>query len=442
MIWLPEEVGAHEERKVHRKNLAEGEAPGSAIWKLRLVAQAAVGLPEMGWSISEALFVPLLLKLRLPSHFLTVCWLFSPILGLFLHPIVGAKADLHGRRPFIVVFGLCAAFGLAVMPVCVHIPGGAGLAILAFGLADTGHDLLYTPTVAQMNDVFDAGTSEHRCAVISGFGKLFGLLCASFLESEYAFWLVAGVMAVASFAQLSVPREQMRPPPSPQAGDDRGRLRTPPGFYTVGALQFAGWISLMVYSFYFTGAWAQSLGQEPGTRGFSKAIQQATALLTAGSLWFTAAGAMLPKIVARCGGELEAMVGALVLMALGLGTFDPAEMPLLTSFSAVIVFPVAYQVVARVPYTWVERQPSFEEAVRGRLTGRLTLTLSAAQIVVAVSGGPVAAAAGGELAGSFRIWSFITLIAAGLGFMERVYSCRSVCVTVNEASLKDPLIII
>mmetsp|Transcript_2188 Transcript_2188/g.7559 ORF Transcript_2188/g.7559 Transcript_2188/m.7559 type:complete len:225 (-) Transcript_2188:20-694(-) len=125
-------------------------------------------MPELGWSLSEALFVPLLLKLHLPDRLLTICWLFSPIIGLVMHPVVGAQADIHGRRPFILFFGLVSAAGLAFMLVCAALPDGAVLAILAFGLADSGHDLLYSPTCSQMNDVFDTDESEHRCAVISG----------------------------------------------------------------------------------------------------------------------------------------------------------------------------------------------------------------------------------------------------------------------------------
>mmetsp|Transcript_2187 Transcript_2187/g.7556 ORF Transcript_2187/g.7556 Transcript_2187/m.7556 type:complete len:125 (-) Transcript_2187:351-725(-) len=82
-------------------------------------------MPELGWSLSEALFVPLLLKLHLPDRLLTICWLFSPIIGLVMHPVVGAQADIHGRRPFILFFGLVSAAGLAFMLVCAALPDGA-----------------------------------------------------------------------------------------------------------------------------------------------------------------------------------------------------------------------------------------------------------------------------------------------------------------------------
>mmetsp|Transcript_8978 Transcript_8978/g.31776 ORF Transcript_8978/g.31776 Transcript_8978/m.31776 type:complete len:258 (+) Transcript_8978:480-1253(+) len=204
------------------------------------------------------------------------------------------------------------------------------------------------------------------------------------------------------------------------------RVEIPAGFFVVAALQFAGWLSVMIYSFYFTSAWAQELGTEPGSPEFSKAVRSATLLLIAGSLWFTTAGALLPRFVRLCGGEEEALIVALILLAITLGTFTP-HLKVLSSFCAVIVFPTAYQVVARVPYTWIERQPSFDEADRGRLTGRLTVALSASQIVVSLSGGPVAAATGGRLVGAYRVWAAVSATAALLGIAQRLLRSGGWC---------------
>lgn len=388
-----------------------------ALARRRLAAQVGAGLPELGWSVSEVLFVPLLLKLHVPAHLLTICWLFSPLFGLVLHPLVGAQADIHGRRPFIVLFGLVAAAGLAIMPLCAEVPNGAALAILAFAVADTGHDLLCTPTVAQMNDLFDADDSEHRCAVMAGFGKMFGLLCAACLDSSLAFRVVAGTLALASLLQLAAPREVMCPVDLTEVGcfGPTKRVVPPPGFYAIFMLQFAGWLSVNMYSFYISSAWAQESGAMPGSKSFEDAVSVATTFLMAGAVWFTVVGSLLPKIVALFGGEVEALIAALLAFVFMFSTFSHN---VLTQIGAVFIYPVAYQVIARVPFSWIERQASFDEGDRGQLTGRLTTTLSAAQIVVAVCGGPVTAHFDGRLVGAFRVCAVVVAMLAFAAFVN------------------------
>lgn len=387
-----------------------------------MTAQIAIASPELGWGVTEALVTPLLLSLHVPHALLTLCWLFSPAFGVVLHPIVGHLVDVHGRRPFTILFCVIAALGLTLMTASLGLPKyGAMLAVLAFALADTGHDLLLTPTRAAMNDVFDADTSGQRCAIISGIGRVLGLSCAALFSDTVAFLVVSMLLILVALLQLIAPREVMHPPVAVEVGcfGPERPLKPPVGYTMVWILQLAGWMSLCTICFFGTTVWAQQSGAAPGTHEFSQGVKFATLLFTANGVVFIFAGAAVPHVVRVCGSEERALCGALVALIAVLLTFGRAT-PVVGALGVVILLPMSYQIVANVPYMWVERQPGFDEADRGRLTGTLNASLSVAQTCVALGSGPIAMAAGGKFAASncaVAAFDVLVLLIAVLAFV-------------------------
>mmetsp|Transcript_90216 Transcript_90216/g.269167 ORF Transcript_90216/g.269167 Transcript_90216/m.269167 type:complete len:424 (-) Transcript_90216:13-1284(-) len=390
----------------------------SAAARRRRATTIAAGVPELGWSCCEALFMPLLLGLRVPDYLLTVCWLFSPVLGLFLHPCVGRLSDTHGRRPWTILFGVLAALGLVVTPLCVTLlagsPGVAAVAaIIAFGITDTSHDLLVTPIRAAMNDLFDTEDSERRSAIAAAVGKIFGQCCATFLHSTAAFVTTAGLVAAATATQcLAPPAPPCESCSSCEAGNQvfsSPARRAPMGFTIVWMLQFAGWVSICTISFYFTSVWAELAGCAPGTPEFNKEVHFACGLLMGNSFIFVAAGMALPSITRICGGELRATAASVLTFAMVMLSFGYTPRPVVAA-GVLLALPLAYQVVTNVPFAWLERQPGFAEAERGKLTGWLNASLAAAQTVTALSSGPLVAAMGGQLVVTFRFVAALDVI--------------------------------
>ncbi|CAE8706346.1 unnamed protein product, partial [Polarella glacialis] len=434
----------------------DGASPSPGVRGQQIAAQLGVAIPEMGWSVCEPLFMPLLLILEVPHYLLSICWLISPITGLIFQPVVGALSDRYGRKPFILLLGFLAALGLVITPMCTMMANKslAGvLAIACFGLADMSHDLLVTPTRAQINDVFSADEAEWRSGFAGGLGKFFAMLCSAFLPSTTAFWAVAVAVALSTSAQLFVPSKveegiESHDKPNVPEGDlkqhsqgqvvidesgpvpvaSSGEVASgsfPAGFWQLWIMQFAGWLSLCTWLFYFTSVWAAKSGAVPGTPESQRAVQQGTLLLLAGSVVFMAVGAMLPKLsgphsVLCCVREEVSMASALALLTVTLLSLCYTG-PEIDALSALLVIGpghAAYQLVANVPYAWLERQPEFDAASRGWLTGCFNGSLSAAQMFVAVLGGPIVDAYGclsAAYAAAAGI-NILVLLALGAGY--------------------------
>jgi len=313
-----------------------------------------------------------------------------------------------------MLFGTTAALGLAATPICAAYLHGA-LAVCAvfaaFGLTDVSHDVLFTPTRAAMNDIFDAAASERRCALASGVGKLLGYLCTALLDVTSAFMVVAIMVGAGALAQLSLPNRNGL---SVEASV-RPQVQLPTGFVTIWSLQFAGWCSLNTFSFYFTSVWAQLSGFESGDPGFTKAAGSASVILLAHAVVFLASGSALAAFTRICGGEKKAMVIALGLMSASLLSFGLLPR-LCGAVAVVLILPLAYQVIVNTPFTWLEHQPGFDESERGRLTGLLTASLAAAQVLVAIGSGALVAACGDRLVASFvaaAVLNVVVLLLTG-----------------------------
>eukprot|EP00929_Paragymnodinium_shiwhaense_P074511 TRINITY_DN38149_c0_g1_i1.p1 TRINITY_DN38149_c0_g1~~TRINITY_DN38149_c0_g1_i1.p1 ORF type:complete len:470 (-),score=67.57 TRINITY_DN38149_c0_g1_i1:192-1601(-) len=382
-------------------------SPGSQR-RARIAAQIAVAMPELGWSVSEALMMPLLLKLKAPDQFIALVWLVSPVVGSFLHPLIGSLSDRYGRRPFVVAFSALAAVGLAAVPRCASAFSGTTAQLVtcfAFGLTDLSHDILVTPTRAAMNDLFEPEVSEKRCAIAGGVGKLVALVIAVAAPSDTAFLAVAIVMAVASALQFTTGRASgvnCNLSDGRSNGTEEGEstpvslAKTPQGFWMLWLCSCAGWLSINTYSFYFTSVWAEGSGAKRGSADFEYEVHIATQLLIANGVMFLVAGYLIAAVVSCLRGELAAVNFAQGLLAFALASFR--LLPRLVAAGCVVLLvPMAYQIVANSPFAWLERQPGFDERQRGRLTGWMNSSLSVAQAITAVGSGPIVAAAGDHL---------------------------------------------
>jgi len=395
----------------------------SLLRKRRIAAQIAVGLPELGWSVCEALLIPLLLDLDVPSYLLTITWMCSPVAGLWAQPLVGSFCDRRGTRPCIILLGLLSTVGLICTPICGYQLSGkmrVAATLIAYGITDLGHDLMVTPTRAAMNAIFEPEDSEKRCAIAAGVGKLVAQFCAAVLPWRFSFAAVAGVMFIATLAQLSPAPVQQNLTCSAQAnvpsenGTSSSEFHVPRGFILIWVLQFAGWLSICIFSFFFTGVWAELLGASPHTKKFDDAVKTGTALLMVNAVPSIFSGYVLPQIVQWCRGETAALLVSLAAFAVSFISFGMTCMAWVV-FCVVIVVPTATQVLVNVPFAWLEHQSEFSEADRGKLTGYLNTSLAAAQAVVAVTCGPIASAFGGHFTPVFYlvcVADVIVLLAA------------------------------
>jgi len=178
-------------------------------------------------------------------------------------------------------------------------------------------------------------------------------------------------------------------------------VRLPLGFVTMWALSFCGWLSICTISFGATSAWAERQVAQPGTPEFNVAVKVASSLLMGSTVVFIVAGSALPFLVSMFGGPERALLAAQAALSLSLMSFISAIPSALTGAVLVLLYPVAYQVVANVPFTWLENQPDFPAEQRGRMTGLLNSSIAAAQVVTAISMGPLAAMFGGKLLAAF-----------------------------------------
>ncbi|CAJ1389203.1 unnamed protein product [Effrenium voratum] len=317
--------------------------------------------------------------------------------------------------------------------------------MMAFGVTDLSHDVLVTPTRAQMNDIFEPDAAESRSATSSGLAKVLALFCAFLLPRTFAFISVAGVVACATLLQLvascsktgvmAVARPMTVAVPSMNTGQDESPTdggsisRYPRGFWQMWALQFVGWLSVCTWSFYFSSVWAQILQAKPGTPDFDAAVQQGTQWLLYGSIVFLAAGSFLTQLSAPTGllgGEMMSMCAAVTVMAATLAAVCLAHLSLQARYVSIVLvvlaMPISYQILANTPFAWIERQDGFDAKSRGKFTGIFNSSLAAAQATTAVLSGPLTAAFGGQLWSAYA--AVVVVDIALLVFLTLGYLCR------------------
>ncbi|XP_033627945.1 membrane-associated transporter protein-like [Asterias rubens] len=88
--------------------------------RLARLSGAVCGI-EFCYAAETAFVSPVLLRIGIPPKFMTLIWCLSPIVGLFLMPLLGSASDrckssLGRRRPFIILLAIGAALGLLLVP--------------------------------------------------------------------------------------------------------------------------------------------------------------------------------------------------------------------------------------------------------------------------------------------------------------------------------------
>jgi hypothetical protein len=289
---------------------------------------------------------------------------------------------------------------------------GTILTIAFFGLTDVSHDMLVTPTRSAMNDVFDAESSERWCAISSGIGQLLGRVTAAMLPSRYAFFVTAVVMAMGTAVQFTARGNPSGALLDAATSPEPVRHHMPAGFIMIWMLQCVGWFTICNFVFYFTSVWAEQTGTLPGTTDFNEAIRMASVLLLGSSATFIATGFILPRIVRVFQNEMNACIFALFVFAAVLFLFGRVASPTCIGAGVVFGFPLAYQIIVNSPFAWLENQPDFEDAVRGRLTGWLNTSLAFAQAASSLISGPAVAMAGGRLTFVYELTAVVDVVVA------------------------------
>ncbi|XP_071040438.1 solute carrier family 45 member 4 isoform X2 [Parasteatoda tepidariorum] len=118
-------------------------------WELILLSGTVCGI-EFCYAAETAFVTPILLSLGLSIKFVTMIWCLSPLIGLFLTPILGSMSDsceskFGRRRPFIIMYSIGILLGLILVPNGQHI----GLA-----LGDKGFENILS--------------SEHTAVILNG----------------------------------------------------------------------------------------------------------------------------------------------------------------------------------------------------------------------------------------------------------------------------------
>eukprot|EP00913_Durusdinium_trenchii_P017652 g16591.t1 len=139
----------------------------------------SVALPELGWSVCEPLFMPLLLELEVPKSLIAICWVISPsdpcdskgYTHMFNHASQCSLAPSSFRRPFILVFSTTAVLGLVATPLIALLPVKA-LAILAFGMADPSEVMSIVWSLAKLHCASEMCEAVSFCISDDGLHEL------------------------------------------------------------------------------------------------------------------------------------------------------------------------------------------------------------------------------------------------------------------------------
>eukprot|EP00466_Bigelowiella_natans_P001833 jgi/Bigna1/78784/fgenesh1_pg.57_\ len=249
-----------------------------------LVALGALPI-EMGWCVGEALLVPFLMTLNLPSYLASLVWLLNPILGTFMQPWCGGlsdncTSDWGRRKPFLIIFSAMAALGVFLIVFSLWfgelLSGLCGssksisivIVFVGFGLMDISLDLLLTPTRALLNDNAQSDEDLHRInnlyTSFAVLGRICGFVICTFLPDSVIAYMggnrffacllinltvLGGCMA----AVVSIADEKNQGDSQQLAshGDISWR-DLPREFAVLWVMQFGGWLVTCNFCFFFS----------------------------------------------------------------------------------------------------------------------------------------------------------------------------------------------
>ncbi|XVF73952.1 hypothetical protein PTKIN_Ptkin13bG0022200 [Pterospermum kingtungense] len=134
--------------------------------KIILVAAIAAGI-QFGWALQLSLLTPYVQLLGIPHKWASLIWLYGPISGMVVQPIVGYHSDrctsrFGRRRPFI-------AAGAALVSLAVVLIGFA--ADLGFWILDVANNMLQGPCRALLADL--SGNNQKKTRIANALFSFF-----------------------------------------------------------------------------------------------------------------------------------------------------------------------------------------------------------------------------------------------------------------------------
>lgn len=358
---------------------------------MRWYVFAAAAVPELGWSVGEALFMPYLIQKGVSATWLGVGWLFAPILGFCLHPLIGGLSDRYGRRPFVLALGIFSVVGLMMIPL-----SSVYVAIVGYGLVDLSHDLMMTVSRAFVNDhIKPAQSANSYYAIFSGVGKIVAFCIAGMpwdtvfrlglSQVTYAFYVssfcIAWLTAVAVAGTRNTSEPLLLDDESTASEKTPTWSSLPSGFVAVMTLATSCWMANNAYAFYGSSFIAVDVLQSiPGTPEFGESVRFACVLFMALSGANVVVGLLLPEVsqpksyLFLIGCSLLYPISTFLLLLGNRGW-------MLLAFA---LQSIPYQAVCILPFTWLE--DTTDSAHRGFLTGMLNLAIPGSQILVIILG--------------------------------------------------------
>lgn len=182
---------------------SQSSSADSLSWRARLrllrICAVVFGI-ELCYMVELAFVSPIVLQLGVPVRAVSLVWVLSPLLGLFLMPLLGSLSDacrspLGRRRPFILAYSAGIVAGLLLVPNApaafsafhngtalnksrLRPPNGVvALTVFGIGLLDASCDGCQSPARAFMLDVTPRAVHSRGLAsftVISGLGGSIG----------------------------------------------------------------------------------------------------------------------------------------------------------------------------------------------------------------------------------------------------------------------------
>jgi len=397
---------------------------------------------ELGWSVGECLIVGYFLSIGLPPIIISIQWVPSPILGFFLHPLVGAWSDrchksnkcCGGRLPFILVLTFGSILGLVSLPFSEEIVqflyGDKPKWLLSvwcialFGLLDTCHDLLLGPTRSIINDVVSKNDMERANSWMNAasiLGRMLGYGIAAlnwheilrdwnlpyalkFTSMQIAFILSSfliflcilissctylRIREIPNYAELLTVNDE----DSIEEGDisfTQFLSSAPSELIYAWFLYFVNWIILCIHAFFFTVYFAQDIQNEiPGTKAYHHSISLAASAFFCQTFIALIWNLLLEKRINKIFSPLFVLImGSIWISIISILLFFVTQER--EAYALAVMYGLGYQINFSYVYYVTEtylREESDE--FRGVMNGIVNEALSLSQIVVGASTGVV-----------------------------------------------------
>jgi maltose/moltooligosaccharide transporter len=386
---------------------------------------------------------------------LPILWIAGPVTGLLVQPIVGWFSDrtwtrFGRRRPYFFGGALASAAALLLLPNAPFL----WLAVVGLWLLDIAINVTMEPFRAFVGDMLPTRQRTKGYAVQTIFIGTGALLASA------APWLLANVFGVSGDAPAGVVPDTVRlaffigaftlfaavawtvlstreysptqlaafaaaegrtdapVEHAPPGGFFRSLLtdiaRMPRAMRGLALIQFFSWSGLFVMWVYSTPVVAhRHYGAAPGTPGFNEAGDWVGVLFAIYNAVAAAYAFVLPKIVARFGGE-RVHAFNLVLGALGLASYAVFREPGMLTVS-MLGIGVAWASILTMPYALLCETIPYSKF--GTYMGIFNFFIVLPQIVVAMLAGPVVKAAfPGDPTGMMYVGGASFLVAAVLAW--------------------------